>query len=164
MPCHALRAPSAWQKEPDLKVVWAGREKEEGFVAKLLETLGERCGNVLYLGSLDREALYAVLQRAEASVLPSRVDNLPNTAIESFLFSVPVIGSDGASINELVEPGRNGELFPIGDARALADCLVRVWRGETDYARNGFQRPKILDEMTPQRAAEQFLQLAMAEK
>jgi glycosyltransferase involved in cell wall biosynthesis len=44
-------------------------------------------------GSLSKSELYAVLQRADAAVLPSQVDNLPNTVIESLMFGIPVIGS-----------------------------------------------------------------------
>ena len=44
---------------------------------------GDKAGNVLITGPLDRRDLLSVVAGAEASVLPSRVDNLPNSAIES---------------------------------------------------------------------------------
>ena len=61
-------------------------------------------------------------------MLPSRFDNLPNTVIECLALGVPVIGTIGASIEELVTPGRDGELVPIADPRALAAAITARWR------------------------------------
>ena len=94
-------------------------------------------------------------------MLPSLADNLPNAVAESLALSVPVIGSRGASIDEMVEHGRSGELVPLGDVEALADALVRAWRGEPKWLGAGFERPEILDAMLPERAAEGLLRLAM---
>jgi len=100
------------------------------------------------------------LRGAEAAVLPSRCDNLPNTVIETLLLRVPVIGSRGASIDELVEPGRSGQLVPIGDPVALAEVMVKVWRREVPWLGSGFRRPAILAEMAPERAAMNLIRLA----
>ncbi|MCA9247641.1 MAG: glycosyltransferase family 4 protein [Planctomycetales bacterium] len=151
----------AWRSEPDLKMVWAGREKTQHFVEQQRAKWGRQADKVVYLGPVSRDVLYAVLKQAVASVLPSRVDNLPNTVIESLMLGVPVIGSAGASIDELVEHGVCGELVPIDDVPALADSMVRAWRGQGAWTKEGFRAPAILDEMAPQRAAENFLQLAM---
>jgi glycosyltransferase involved in cell wall biosynthesis len=152
--------PIAWRQEPDLQMVWAGREKQEGFVDRLRTSWGERQSQVVYLGPLERRVLYGVLRRAAAAVLPSRVDNLPNTALESLMFSVPVIGSRGASIDEIVEHGVNGELVEIGDTAGLAASLVRAWRGQGAWEAGGFRAPAIFDEMKPDRAVANFLKLA----
>jgi len=39
---------------------------------------------------------------------------------------VPVAATDAGGTGELVQPGRTGELGPIGDAEALAIALERV--------------------------------------
>jgi glycosyltransferase involved in cell wall biosynthesis len=57
------------------------------------------------------------------------VDNLPNTAIESLTRGVPVIGSAGASIDELVIDGIDGLLVPIGDTDTLAKSMAATWSG-----------------------------------
>ena len=121
---------------------------------------GEHKSQVIYLGEIQKPYLYAVLKRADASVLPSRCDNLPNTAIESLSLGVPVIGTRGASIDELVEPGYSGDVVPIGDAKALAEILIRVWRRTVPWLNSGFRRPVILKEMVPSVAASNLIRLA----
>jgi len=121
--------PSAWRSEPGLRMVFVGPfspSNRERFSANW----GDDADKVALLGPLDKPELYAVVAAAEASVLPSRMDNLPNTVIESLALGTPVIGSDGASIDELITPGVNGALVPIGDAGALAEAMVAAWRGE----------------------------------
>jgi glycosyltransferase involved in cell wall biosynthesis len=121
--------PIAWSSEPGLRMVFVGpisATNRERFTA----TWGQHADKVTFTGPLGKPELYAVVAGAEASVLPSRMDNLPNTVIESLALGTPVIGSDGASIDELVVPGVNGSLVPIGDAQALARAMVAAQRGE----------------------------------
>jgi glycosyltransferase involved in cell wall biosynthesis len=82
--------------------------------------------------------MYAVLKRADAAVLPSQADNLPNTVIESLVFGIPVLGSRGASIDELVEEGRTGHLVALGDVQGLAGALVKMWFKQTGVSK-GFK-------------------------
>jgi glycosyltransferase involved in cell wall biosynthesis len=39
---------------------------------------------------------------------------------------LPVVAADAVALPELVEDGRNGFLFPPGEATALADRIARV--------------------------------------
>jgi glycosyltransferase involved in cell wall biosynthesis len=60
-------------------------------------------------------------------VLPSLVDNLPNACLEAMALGKPVIGTSGASFEELLTDGISGFLVPPGDPRALADRIIAVW-------------------------------------
>jgi glycosyltransferase involved in cell wall biosynthesis len=121
---------------------------------------GERASQVRWLGYLPKPQVYALLRRAEAVVIPSRVDNLPNTLIESLFLNVPVIGSLGASIDEVVEPGINGDLVPIGQPAALAEALVKAWRREVPWVAGRLPLPPMIEQMQPRVAALNFLRLA----
>jgi glycosyltransferase involved in cell wall biosynthesis len=88
------------------------------------------------------------------------MENLSNAVIESLLLDVPVLGSDGVSINELVEDGVSGALVPIGDAEALAAAMLSVWRREAQWCHSGFRMPAILSDMKPEAAASNLLHLA----
>jgi glycosyltransferase involved in cell wall biosynthesis len=155
----AAALPLVWAQVPDFRMVWAGQEESWRILARSQALWGEDAAKVTYLGALDRPQMLATIRRATATVLPSRVDNLPNTAIESLALGVPVIGSAGASIDELVEDGVNGYLVPIGDASALAEAKIRVWNLPPNVL---CQRPAMLDDMIPSRAVTQFLELVAA--
>ncbi len=154
----ARALPAAWREEPELTLVLAGRDLERR-LPEWRALWGRQRERVVWLGELEKPVLYAALRGAEAAVLPSLADNLPNTAIESLLFGIPVIGTNGASLDELIEPGVSGELVPAGDERALAEALLRAWRGAG--VRRGFRwESELADAMRPQRAVESLLQLA----
>jgi glycosyltransferase involved in cell wall biosynthesis len=156
----ALALPLVWHEEPDFKMVWAGREHWNGLFLEYSKKWGNRTENVVPLGKIERAELYAVIKMAEATILPSRYDNLPNTAIESLALGVPVIGPNGASFDEMVEPGFNGELIPPGNPPALAEVLLRVWRRQVDWIGEKYRRPTIFDEMEPHVAASNLIRLA----
>ena len=118
--------------EPRIKMVWAGAESSRGCLDRYASSFGPR-GPVQWIGAVPRSVLAGVIRLAAASVLPSRVDNLPNTVLESLSHRVPVIGSLGASIDEVIEDGRNGRLVPMGDSEALTQAMIEAWRGSAAW-------------------------------
>lgn len=151
--------PLVWRQEPGFAMVWAG-DAWPGALERYRPLWGHQAAQVHWLGYLPKPQVYALLQRAEAVVIPSLVDNLPNTLIESLFLNVPVIGSLGASIDEMVEPGITGELVPIGQPAALAEALVRAWRREVPWMAGRLPAPVLLEQMEPRAAALNFLRLA----
>lgn len=148
----------AFQAEPSLRMVWVGNANFSKLSAGL-NSLGPHRNKLQVCYPMPKPELYALLARAEAAVLPSLVDNLPNTVIESLLLGIPVIGTRGASIDELVRDGINGELVERGDAPALANALIRVWRGESPVRKGFVWQDGMSDEMQPQRALANLLDL-----
>lgn len=149
----------AFEVEPSLRMVWVGVDRFRE-LKSALEGLGTHRWKVSVLYPLPRPELYALVQRAEAAVLPSLVDNLPNTVIECLVLGIPVIGTRGASVDELVEPGLSGELVAPDDVEALADAIVRVWRGESPVRKGFTWQGGIASEMQPERAVENLLRFA----
>ena len=73
---------------------------------------------------------------------------------------VPVLGSRGASIDELVEDGITGQLVPLGDVNALAEALVNLWLNKTPI-RTGFKwNSQIAKEMHFETAVANLIGLA----
>lgn len=150
----------AWEKEPGMTMVWAGKPQDPAEVEGWLKSLGERRSQVVAMGPVPKPQLFEMLKHAEAAVLPSRVDNLPNAAIECLSHGLGVITMRGASIDELVEDGISGDLVDKGDVAGLAAAMVKVWRGEAKWAGEGFVRPGILEQMKPKKAVEALLRFA----
>jgi glycosyltransferase involved in cell wall biosynthesis len=137
-----------------------GGEEWDGALNVNRALSGGQASRMSWLGLIPKPQVYAVLRRAEVAVIPSWVDNLANTVIESVLFHIPVIGSRGASMDELIEPGKTGELVPMGQPAALADALVRAWRRDVPWRAGQFSLPAIIDQMKPRIAAMNVLRLA----
>jgi asparagine synthase (glutamine-hydrolysing) len=148
--------PRVWREEPDFSMVWAGSEYPKPVFDRYRRLWGSRADHVTWLGEISKPLLYQLLHRAEAAVLPSLCDNLPNAAIESLAFGIPVIGTIGTSLDELVEPGSSGHLVPPNDPESLAEAMLRVWRGDRGWS----HPPAILRELNPDVAANGLLRLA----
>lgn len=159
----AAALPIAWKTAPDLTMVWSGHFKDDRQLERWRSLWGERADQVHTTGPLKRPDLHAVLRQADAAILPSQVDNLPNTVIESLVFGVPVLGSRGASIDELVEEGRTGHLVALGDVRGLADALAKMWLKDSPVSKGFDWRSELTMEMQPERAVANFIALANAE-
>ena len=149
----------AFAEEPSLVVVLAGYSNWYE-LSPALRRLDQYRARLQVLYPLPKPQLYSILRRAEAVVLPSLVDNLPNTAIESLMLGIPVIGTQGASLDELVTPGVDGELVPVNNVQALVDAMVRFWQKKTPV-RKGFNwQSDTATAMQPENAVKSFLQFA----
>lgn len=125
----------ALRDEPGLTMIWVGL-LDQASRAAWLAPLGAAAAQVICLPPLPKPELYALVRTALAAVLPSRVDNLPNTVIESLMLGVPVIGSRASSIEELVEDGVTGVLVDNGAVAPLAAAMVMAWRGTLPLRRD----------------------------
>jgi glycogen(starch) synthase len=156
--------PLAWKMVPELTMVWSGLCFDNSKIQKWRLLWGDQASHVLITGPLPRPEIYAVLQKADAAVLPSLVDNLPNTVIESLSFGIPVIGTRGASIDELVEEGVTGHLVERSDPSALAQALVKMWRKETSVEKGFRWNSSITNEMKPDVAVARLVELCERRK
>lgn len=78
-------------------------------------------------GVAGKDHLGAIHRELDVIVVPSLwYENSPNVILEAQLHRTPVIGSNLGGVAELIADGRNGLLFPPGDAGALAARLRAV--------------------------------------
>ena len=71
-----------------------------------------------------RSKVLEKLKSADVSIVPSHVDNSPNTIYEAMSLGKPVIGSDIAGIPELVQNGKTGLLFNPMDPVQLSAAII----------------------------------------
>jgi glycosyltransferase involved in cell wall biosynthesis/Flp pilus assembly protein TadD/GT2 family glycosyltransferase/2-polyprenyl-3-methyl-5-hydroxy-6-metoxy-1,4-benzoquinol methylase len=82
---------------------------------------------VINLGPIgDENTLAKVYSAAEAFVIPSLEDNLPNTVVESMACGVPVIGFDIGGIPDMIEHKKTGYLVKPKDAAGLIEGIEWV--------------------------------------
>jgi glycosyltransferase involved in cell wall biosynthesis len=104
-------------------VLFAGDGKHRPELQARAAALG--LGNdVVFHGRLPAgERVRALLDQADAFVLPSRAEGLPRAMIEAMARALPCIGSTVGGIPELLPPE---DLVPPGDAAALARKIREV--------------------------------------
>lgn len=74
----------------------------------------------------DDRLLRLAYAAADVVVVPSRLENLGNVAIEAQACARPVVAFDVGGFRDIVVDGETGLLAPAGDAEALARCIARV--------------------------------------
>jgi glycosyltransferase involved in cell wall biosynthesis len=67
-----------------------------------------------------------LLARAHAAIIPSPLDNFPNTCIEAMSAGRSVLAAAAGGAAEMIEDGASGLLFSPGDAAALANRLLQI--------------------------------------
>ncbi|QJD77481.1 glycosyltransferase family 4 protein [Spirosoma rhododendri] len=82
---------------------------------------------VRHLGILrDADDIVAAYNAADALVVPSLEDNLPNTIMEALACGTPVVGFRTGGIPEMIEPGLTGYLADVASATDLAQAITRL--------------------------------------
>jgi N-acetyl-alpha-D-glucosaminyl L-malate synthase BshA len=77
---------------------------------------------VIFLGNQDR--VEAILPLADLFLLPSEEESFGLAALEALACGVPVIGTSGTGLVEVVMEGENGFLFPVGETAAMAKAGI----------------------------------------
>lgn len=122
------------------RVVIAG----EGPARARLEALVRERGlaeQVRFLGHVsDPSWIYAA---ADALVIPSRSEGVPNVALEALAHGLPIVAMDVGSLREMVIPGETGWLVAQPAPHALASALGELSRSRqrlADMGRSGRDR------------------------
>lgn len=115
----------------DAHVALVGRDMETSLASSMAGFARAQCGpaasRLIVIENLPHSQLYPVINGARLVVLPSLVDNLPNACLEAMGLGKVVIGTDGASFDELITDGANGFLVPPNNPAALAEKLISAW-------------------------------------
>lgn len=97
--------------------------KPDAIHTGVVEDLSRR-GIVRFLGMrTDMPELYAIM---DVFVLPSYREGFPRSAVEAAAMGRSLVLTDIRGCREVVEDGRNGLLFPPGDAERLLECVRRL--------------------------------------
>ncbi len=114
---------------------------------------------VHHLGRVqDDGVLRAVYSAADVMVVPSRQDNLPNTAVEAQACGTPVVGFCVGGLPDIVDDGVNGRLVAAFDTEALARAIAWVVeRPERNGRLSAASRRSAIAKFDPMRIADAYV-------
>lgn len=119
-----------------VKLLVAGSGSKMGEMIERADALGAG-GDFQHVGVYEGpEGRTEFLRKVDVLVLPSHTEGTPNVVVEAMSRGVPVIASDVGGLPDMLGHDA-GLLVPAGDARALADAMLRLCGDSTLRARMG---------------------------
>lgn len=103
--------------------IWGDR----GSHAPWLDEIATGDNRIVFEGSYHNDKIQMALESMDALVVPSIwLENAPLVIQEAQLAHIPVLTSNKGGMAELVEDGRDGYLFPLGNEQSLSQLLQRI--------------------------------------
>jgi glycosyltransferase involved in cell wall biosynthesis len=127
--------PAILQKHPDVLLVLAGACTDEPYGVRINETI-RRFGlenKVILTGGLPPgdPRLIGLLQEARAIVLPSLSETFGLVILEAWAAGAMVLSSRTSGASALIEDGKNGWLFDVGQPQTFIEVLNRTLHDPT---------------------------------
>lgn len=108
-----------------LKIIGAGTEKYINYLNLKLKKL-DIVSNILWLGNRNSAEIAFELSKAKIFVLPTLIDNSPNSLAEAMAAGVPCIATRVGGIPSMIEDGYDGLLFQKNNIPELANLIKRL--------------------------------------
>lgn len=86
----------------------------------------QHASRIIHIDKTPHAQLYPIIEHANFCVLPSRIDNFPNTCIEAMAHSRIVIGTLGNGFEQLINDGESGFLVRVDDHKQLLETIDKV--------------------------------------
>jgi glycosyltransferase involved in cell wall biosynthesis len=120
-----LLVEAAWRsiaQDPSLRfvVVGDGPQREEAHAWAAEAGIADK---LTFVGHSDEVQAY--LAASDIFFLPSRWESLPISIVEAFQRGLPVVATDTAGVEELVDE-TVGRLVPVGDVDAMVESLAEL--------------------------------------
>ena len=101
----------------------------EAYLAKL--TKKHHLENaVRFLGDLSAQDMKQAFLDANVFVLPSTIENSPNSLGEAMLLGVPSVAADVGGVRDLMQDGTEGRIYEAGQVEALAEHICDLFAME----------------------------------
>lgn len=109
--------------QPGLTLTLVGDGEDRNHLEQLAAPFGDA---VTFMGYCSQAEVAAAIAKSDALVLPSFAEGLPVVLMEALAAGRPVIATQVAGVNELVEHEISGLLVPAGSVEDLACAIGRL--------------------------------------
>lgn len=87
--------------------------------------------NIILKGMIPNNLIKNYIQAASVFVIPSYYEGLPIVLLEALASGKPVVGTNIAGINEIIEDGKNGLLVQKNNPVMLAKTILTLFKDNT---------------------------------
>lgn len=152
--------------DPEVYFVFAGSDhgicyrdgRTESARDFILRNAGKYGSRVIFVGTLSRAVLYPIIEHAYACLMPSRIDNMPNTCIEAMAMGKIVVGTKEASFEQLIEDGISGFLVKIDNSEELIEAVEKInCLNEEERTQIGSNAKKSTERFSPENIYQQLI-------
>lgn len=85
---------------------------------------------ICFLGSLQEEKMWEQYLKANVFVLPSVIENSPNSLAEAMILGVPCIAADVGGVSSMLEHAKEGYVYRVDEPHMLAYYLYEIMRNQ----------------------------------
>lgn len=136
--------PAILSRFPDCQVWFAGPYQniigEEAYAARLMPRIHdyEKAGTWHFLGNLSPVEMAKFYPNLDVHILPSlnSTEAFGLVQIEAMMNGTPCVTSALPGVRQPIALHGMGEIFPIGDSKALAENVIKVLENRADYQRD----------------------------
>ncbi len=105
----------------------------EAYLARLAKKYGLE-DSIHFLGDLSGEEMKAAYLEANVFVLPSALENSPNSLGEAMLLGLPCVAARVGGVADMLKQGEEGRIYEPGNVKALADAIRELFALEDQAA------------------------------
>ena len=96
------------------------------YLKRLINSLNLQ-NHVKFLGNLSAEEMKSAFLSAHVYVLPSAIENSPNSLCEAQILGVPAIGAFCGGVPDMIENSETGYLYRYSEYEMLADLIIQIF-------------------------------------
>lgn len=139
------------KKYPDIQLYMSGKNimskssikdklMQPGYVKLLFKKISEYglqdC--IHFTGVLNAEEIVTELKKSHVMVLPSSIENSPNSLCEAQLVGIPTVASYVGGVPEMLRDGKDGFLYAFDEPLMLAEYISRIF--DSDEIADSFSK------------------------
>lgn len=132
----AQALPKLFSQYSDMHVAFIGGKGISPTGTTMREYISEQLGafknRVTFIDSIRHDKLYPIVEGAKIVVLPSLIDNLPNTCLESMGLGKVVVATTGSCFEQVIEHDVSGILVEPNNPESLAVGIASAWNLSED--------------------------------
>ncbi|HDH31697.1 MAG TPA: glycosyltransferase family 1 protein [Candidatus Wolfebacteria bacterium] len=114
------------KKYSDIELIIIGEmDKREKTLRQLVGKL-DVSSNISWQGLVSQDKMAGFYQKAYLTVLPSRLDLFPITALEAMSSGIPLVATNVGGLPEIIEDGVSGLIINKEDSEELATAIIKL--------------------------------------